>query len=381
MKKKVTQSVDVINQKINNKSVELIPLIELTLKNAALYDNYLKKFRIEGDESVLNLNLTTIQNYDTYLILFVNSLKEIANRENYTFEIIGLTEKTKKFLETFSISPESIVIADHLSFTRRFFNYIGEEAKSFFNDVISFIEFFGQIFAALLNLLINPSKMRWKDFPFHFTRAGVNAVFICLLIMALLGLITGYQGAVQLKHFGADIFVADLVGISIARELSPLMIAILVAGRSGSAFAAEIGTMKVSEEIDALKSMGFDYIQFLVLPRVLSVAIAMPILTLLGDFAGIGGGIIASLATLDISLSGFLNELQRALTFGDLFSGLGKSIIFGFLIASVGCFRGLQVKGGAESVGKYTTISVVTGILMIILADAVFTFLFQAIGI
>ena len=152
-------------------------------------------------------------------------------------------------------------------------------------------------------------------------------------------------------------------------------------GVPGSAFAAEIGTMKVSEEIDALDSMGFDPIKFLVLPRVASVMIAMPILVIFADIAGIGGGLIAALGTLDITLTGYLNELNRALSYWDLFTGLGKSVVFGFLIATVGCFRGLQVKGGAESVGRFTTASVVSGVLLIILSDAVFTFIFQVIGI
>jgi phospholipid/cholesterol/gamma-HCH transport system permease protein len=244
-----------------------------------------------------------------------------------------------------------------------------------------FIEFLGEIILSILNLLIKPKQMRWKDFPFNFTRAGVSAVPITFLILFLIGIITGYQGALQLEQFGADIYIADLIGISIVRELAPLMTAILVAGRSGSAFAAEIGTMKVSEEIDAMMSMGFDPIKFLVLPRVLAVTLAMPLLVILTDLAGIAGGLLAAVGTLDITVAGYVNELQRALSYGDLFTGLGKSMIFGFLVATVGCFRGLQVRGGAESVGRYTTIAVVSGVLSIIVADAVFTFIFQSIGI
>ena len=223
--------------------------------------------------------------------------------------------------------------------------------------------------------------MRWRDFPNHFVNSGVNAVPITLLIVFLIGLISGYQGALQLTQVGADIFIADLIGISITRELAPLMTAILVAGRSGSAFAAEIGTMKVSEEIDALESMGFDPIRFLVMPRVMAVVFAMPILVLMTDLAGIIGGLVAGLTTLDITIAGYLNQLHRAIDFYDIFSGVGKGIVFGFLIATVGCFRGLQVSGGAESVGKFTTASVVTGIFLIIFSDALFTFIFQTLGI
>jgi phospholipid/cholesterol/gamma-HCH transport system permease protein len=223
--------------------------------------------------------------------------------------------------------------------------------------------------------------MRWKDFPFQYLNAGVNALPIVVLIVFLIGLITAYQGAGLLQQFGADIYIANLVGLTITRELSPLMTAILVAGRSGSAFAAEIGTMKVSEEVDALNSMGYDPIRFLVMPRVFSVVFAIPFLTLVADLAGIIGGLFAAVTTLDISITGYLNQLQLSLNYYHVFTGVGKSMVFGFLIAAVGCFRGLQVRGGAESVGRYTTASVVTGVFLIILSDAVFTFLFQTLGI
>ena len=223
--------------------------------------------------------------------------------------------------------------------------------------------------------------MRWQDFPYHFTKAGVDALPIVVLIVFLIGVISGFQAAVQLHLVGADIYIADLIGISITRELAPLMTAILVAGRSGSAFAAEIGTMKVSEEIDALTSMGFDKMRFLVLPWVLAVICAMPFLVIIADVAGIAGGYLSAATSLHLTLSGYMNELRTAIDYGDILSGLWKSVVFGYLVATVGCFRGMQVKGGAESVGKYTTASVVSGVLLIIIADAIFTFFFRALGI
>jgi phospholipid/cholesterol/gamma-HCH transport system permease protein len=233
----------------------------------------------------------------------------------------------------------------------------------------------------MLYLLFHPRQSRLKDFSYHFTHAGVDALPIVVLIVFLIGFISGYQGAVQLHQFGADIYIADLIGISITRELGPLMTAILVAGRSGSAFAAEIGTMKVSEEIDALTSMGFDKIRFLVLPRVLAIICAMPILVIIADVAGIAGGYLSAATSLNITLTGYLNELRTAISYSDIFSGLWKSLVFGYLVGTVGCFRGMQVRGGAESVGKYTTSSVVSSILLIIIADGIFTFFFRALGI
>ncbi len=263
----------------------------------------------------------------------------------------------------------------------RYIQHIGSNAISVSHKMYEYIEFMGDLFIKMLYIFYKPQTIRWKDFPYHFTRSGVDALFIVLLIVFLIGVITGYQGALQLQRFGADIFIADLIGISITRELAPLMTAILVAGRSGSAFAAEIGTMKVSEEIDALNSLGFDHMTFLVVPRVIAVMFAMPLLTILADAAGIVGGLLAAVTTLDITITGYINQLERALTNAHIFSGILKSIIFGFLVASVGCFSGMQVRGGAESVGKFTTTAVVSGVLLIIIADAVFTFVFQAIGI
>jgi phospholipid/cholesterol/gamma-HCH transport system permease protein len=176
-------------------------------------------------------------------------------------------------------------------------------------------------------------------------------------------------------------FIANLVGISLTRELAPLMVAILVAGRSGSAFAAEIGTMKVSEEIDALTTMGFDKLEFLVMPRVLSVTLAMPFLVIICNVVGMIGGMIAAVTTLDITMAGYIGRMQMAISLWDIGTGLIKSIMFGFLIASLGCYKGINVKGGADAVGRYTTASVVAGVFLIIVTDAVFTFIFQALGI
>ena len=287
-----------------------------------------------------------------------------------------------KFIELFSRKESDIETNKaHPGFWETYFSHIGQLTIVGLQDMKLFIEFLGDIIAKFLALFIHPGKMRWKDFPFHLTKSGVNAVPIVTLIVFLIGMISGYQGAMQLRQVGADIYIADLIGLSITRELAPLMTAILIAGRSGSAFAAELGTMKVSDEIDALNSMGFDHIQFLVLPRIIAVMFAMPFLVLLANFAGIFGGLIAALSTLEITMTGYLNEMQKALSYGDIFSGLIKSVVFGFLVSAIGCFRGLQVRGGAESVGKYTTAAVVTGVLTIIIADAVFTFIFQALGI
>lgn len=381
MKKKNPELNELFFVERDGTCLTLTPLLPLTVENSLAYDKFIKNPSFLTDIKSLKIELSSVKVYNSYIILFLATLKKFAEQNGIEFTTEVTEGPLKSFIEKFSPKTISEKPKKKESKTKLFFIDIGLGTKEFFSDMYQLVNFFGEIFIRLLKLIIKPKSIRWKDFPFHFTRSGVNALFICLLIMVLLGLITGYQGALQLKQFGADIYIADLVGVSIVRELSPLMVAILVAGRSGSAFAAEIGTMKISDEIDALKSMGYDEYAFLVLPRVLSVTFAMPLLTIMGDLAGISGGLVAALSSLNITLTGFMNELQNSLGLSNLLTGLFKSMVFGFLIASIGCFRGLQVRGGAESVGKYTTTSVVSGILLIIVSDAVFTFLFQIIGI
>ncbi|OGU39915.1 MAG: hypothetical protein A2X61_16120 [Ignavibacteria bacterium GWB2_35_12] len=354
----------------------------VTLDNSSGYNLEAIEKEINENTNILTCDLSDVKEYDSYLILFLDSLKELSKQKGIALNIIGVSPRMAKFIELFSRKESDIETNKaHPGFWETYFSHIGQLTIVGLQDMKLFIEFLGDIIAKFLALFIHPGKMRWKDFPFHLTKSGVNAVPIVTLIVFLIGMISGYQGAMQLRQVGADIYIADLIGLSITRELAPLMTAILIAGRSGSAFAAELGTMKVSDEIDALNSMGFDHIQFLVLPRIIAVMFAMPFLVLLANFAGIFGGLIAALSTLEITMTGYLNEMQKALSYGDIFSGLIKSVVFGFLVSAIGCFRGLQVRGGAESVGKYTTAAVVTGVLTIIIADAVFTFIFQALGI
>ncbi len=365
-----------------NNSAELIPLKPVIISESHGYDSHFNpEDKLEGIKK-LTIDCSKVELYDSFFVVFVAGIQDYCKTEGIEFSLVGMTEEMDNFYGTLSRKKErKIIPKEQKTFWREYPEYLGDLVKIFGEDSRLFLAFVGDLIFKMAVLIVKPLSIRWKDFPGHFSRAGVSAVPIVTLIVFLIGMITGYQGAMQLKQFGADIYIADLVGISITRELSPLMSAILVAGRSGSAYAAEIGTMKVSEEVDALNSLGFDITGFLILPRVIAVAVAMPFLVAIADFAGIGGGLIAALASLDVSFVGFMNELNHALNFAHIFIGLGKSVVFGFLIATVGCYRGLQVRGGAESVGKYTTTAVVSGVLLIILADFVFTFVFEAIGI
>lgn len=237
--------------------------------------------------------------------------------------------------------------------------------------------FLGDTVLATLGLLKEPKTGNWKEVIPTMESAGANAVPIVVLINFLVGFVMAFQGANQLKQFGANIFVADLVGLSVTRELGPLMTAIILCGRSGAAFAAELGSMKVSEEIDALKTMGFGPIRYLVLPRALALMLVLPVLTLLGDFVGMIGGMIVGILSLNLTMTAYIIETQKAVSMWDIFSGLIKSVVFAIAITLISCQQGFATTGGAEGVGRRTTSSVVTILFTLILIDAGFTAFFQ----
>src|SRR6202034_1771362 len=241
--------------------------------------------------------------------------------------------------------------------------------------------FFGDTVLAGLGLLKEPMTGNWKEIIPTVERSGVDAVPIVILINFLVGFVMAYQGANQLKQFGANIYVADLVGLSVTRELGPLMTAIILCGRSGAAFAAELGSMRVSEEIDALRTMGFGAVRYLVLPRALALMLVLPVLTLLGDLVGMLGGVLVGMTSLGLTFGGYLSETHKALHSWDVFSGVIKSVVFGLAIAVIACQQGFATTGGAECVGRRTTASVVSILFTLILLDAGFTMFFHAFNL
>ena len=255
---------------------------------------------------------------------------------------------------------------------------IGRATIEFFGATQRIFGFLGDMVLSALGLLREPKTGNWKDLFPTMERAGANAVPIVILINFLVGFVMAYQGANQLRQFGASIFVADLVGISVTRELGPLMTAIIVCGRSGAAFAAELGSMRVSEEIDALRTMGFGPMRYLVLPRALALVLVMPVLTLLGDFVGILGGMVVGMVSLGLTFQGYLLETRKALALWDVSSGVIKSVVFALAIALIACQQGFATTGGAEGVGRRTTSAVVSTLFALIIIDAGFTMFFHA---
>lgn len=254
----------------------------------------------------------------------------------------------------------------------------GRQLAMFFVHVTRMTHLVGQ---ALYWIFITPFKgkrIRWNYTFVQMVRIGVESVPIVAVIGFAVGLIIAMQAAYQLQRFGATIYVADLVGVSMVRELGPLITAIIIAGRSGSAIAAEIGTMKVSEEIDALQTMALNPIGFLVVPRMLAMMIVVPCLTVIADFVGIAGGFVLAITNLNLSFVAYFNQTAEALLVKDFITGLIKSFFFAIIIAQVGAYQGFNVQGGAEGVGKSTTNSVVISIFLVIFADLLFTMLFYS---
>ena len=230
----------------------------------------------------------------------------------------------------------------------------------------------GMLISEIISSLLKPASVRWSDTLTYMKKAGVDSLPILSLISFLLGLIMAFMSSLQLKQFGANIYVASLVGLAMVRELGPIITAILVAGRSGSAFAAEIGTMKVNEEVDALVTMGFDPVRFLAVPKVFAAMVVVPILTLFSDLFAIFGGLLVGTLGLDITPYAYLRQTAASFTSFDIVAGIAKSVVFAMLIAGIGCQRGFEVRGGAQAVGNATTSAVVSSLFLIIVTDSVF---------
>lgn len=257
---------------------------------------------------------------------------------------------------------------------------VGRSVVSVAKDAVAQITFTGELVVNLARAAAHPRSVRWSDTWLAVERAGVSAFPIIALIGFLIGLILAFQAAVPMKQFGAEIFVADLVALSVVRELGPLMTAIILAGRSGSAFAAEIGTMRVNQEIDALTTMGLPPSQFLVIPKVIATVIVTPILAVFTNLFGLLGGLVV-MWSLGFPTVTYVNEVRGALRGTDLPTGLFKAAAFGLLVSAIGCLRGLQTGTGASAVGESTTRAVVAGIILIILSDGLFAVVFYFLGI
>jgi phospholipid/cholesterol/gamma-HCH transport system permease protein len=258
---------------------------------------------------------------------------------------------------------------------------LGMSAGAAIEQTIALLAFIGECAVVFAGWLAHPARIRWRPILFNIRSAGFDALPIVGLLAFLLGIVVAYQGADQLRQYGANIFVADLVGLSMLREFAPLITAIIIAGRSGSAYAAQIGAMSVSEEIDAMRTLGIAPLEMLMLPKIIALVIVLPLLTVFADVLGVFGGMIMARAQLDVGFPEFLDRFTKAVSVTAYLIGICKAPVFAGIIAVVGCFQGFRAKGGADSVGRQTTRSVVQSIFLVIVADALFSIAFSALDL
>ena len=343
----------------------------------------LEQFSRTSRNVSIQWDLSHVGRVDSAGIMLFIQCYDLLKSNNCSIEVIGAKsehEKIYRLLRKYAPGDSGVRPA----FSSRFlkpFSGIGKSSVEFMLDMTAFFAFVGENFVNLLYSLLHPRSIRFGAIVKNIEEAGVRAMPIVALTSFLIGVVIAYQGAVQLEKFGANIFIVDMIGLSITRELAPLITAIVVAGRTGSSYTAQLGVMKITEEIDAMRTMGFDPHRFLVLPRIMALMIALPLMIFFADIVGILAGMFISHIHLHLSYAEFLHRLQTVLGVKHVWIGICKGPFFAWLIAAVGCFHGFQVSKSTESIGRYTTISVVNAIFLVIACDALFSVIFTELGI
>ena len=325
--------------------------------------------RIHKPDSLV-IDLDKLIYLDDYGVSVLVGLKKAMGNRRGNFSLANISEQVNEILTMHRFNELGQQPTSVLKTSQNFFTNLGSSTFNIGSEIRFMLMFLGDTCFSLLTFLRHPGSLRFSDTVENMKRVGLDALPIVGLISFLLGLIMAFMSSVQLQQFGANIYVASLVSISMTRELGPIMTAIIVAGRSGSSFAAEIGTMKISEEVDALSTMNINPNFFLVLPRMFAAFLVMPVLTLFSDLFAIAGGLLVGVTMLDLTVSGYTNQTINSLTLFDVFWGVFKSGIFALLISWTGCLKGFQVRGGAAGVGKATTSAVVTSIFLIVMSDS-----------
>jgi phospholipid/cholesterol/gamma-HCH transport system permease protein len=359
--------------------VTLSPSGRIETENLHFFLSQAEAILLELAPTKLMVDLSEIEYLDSAGAFGLMQLEDRTKARTIPFQFINVTDEAKRIM---ALIDRKALTMKPLASEKRSGNLIeqvGDASLKILNDFVSVMTFLGDLLTALFYSLLHPRSVRWEDVLFYMKRAGVEGLAIVGLINFLLGLIIAFMSSLQLKQFGANIYVASLVGVAMVSELGPIMTAIIVAGRSGSAFAAEIGTMKVNEEVDALVAMGFDPIRFLAVPKVLAAMIVVPILTLYADFFGVGGGLVVGVLGLDLTVYTYVQETMKVISITAIVKSLIKSVVFAAMIAGIGCQRGFQVRGGAEAVGALTTSAVVAAIFLTIVIDSAFAVLFTYI--
>ncbi|KPK26587.1 MAG: hypothetical protein AMJ61_08485 [Desulfobacterales bacterium SG8_35_2] len=338
--------------------------------------------RLESDRGITSLivDANELSAWDTTFLTFIRAITKGCQMKGVTLEIQGLPEGVEHLLHLAAVVPEQKGVSQK---KRRlpFLYVVGESAIHFFTSSKQMLSFIGEATLSFLNFLLGKARFRRVDLLVFIEECGADSLPIVTLISILVGLILAFVGAVQLKLFGAQIYVANLVAIAMAREMGALMTGIIMAGRIGAAYAAQLGTMQVNEEIDALSTMGISPMEFLVLPRLFAMVLMMPLLTLYSDLLGIMGGAIVGVGMMDITLVQYLTQTQATLDLTNISLGISKAGIYAIIIALSGCMRGMQSGRSAAAVGEATTSAVVTAIVGIIVTDGIFAVLCDVLGI
>ncbi len=360
---------------LDNNTLELFLFNSWNKTNLTQIIQKLEKLTI-NKESKISVDFKDLIDCDSSAIIYLISFLKNFQKENITFKNFDKYEKIYTFYEK-HYQDEAFEEKDE----NKFFENVGKKAYELYLSTIHFLTFVGKVFYFLLYSLLNPKKIRFKAMLKYMDTSAVNALLIVAVTSFLVGVVIAYQGSVQLEKFGANIFIVEMISITMFREIAPLVTAIVIAGRSASAYTAEIGAMKITEEIDAMRTMNFEPTLFLTLPRILALSISLPLLVFFADVIGILGGMVIAYTSLDVSFVEFITRLGNEVPVKHFIMGVFKAIFFGFAIAIIGCYRGFQVQNNTTSIGKYTTISVVNSIFVVILIDAVFSVIFTEMGI
>ncbi len=326
----------------------------------------------------VRVRMDGVEKWDSSLLLFIFEVQEACRLSGAECDLAAVPEKVRTLLGQLASSHKASVPVDR---SASFLTGVGEATIDAWAKAREIVQFVGECVLSAMRVVRLPHKFRWKDCVNEMQQCGAMSLPIVSLISFLVGVIMAYQAAVQLRQFGADIYVADLVGLAVVREMGPMMAGIVLAGRTGAAFAATLGNMKANEEIDALAALGISPVDFLVLPRIVALGLMMPLLALYANGVGILGGMVVAAGILEIPPTAYWIETQSIVDLSDVSTGLFKALTFGLLIGLSGCLRGLQAERSAMGVGRAATSAVVTAILLIIVANTFFAVAFNILGI
>ncbi len=326
----------------------------------------------------VEVRVEDVERWDSSLLLFLFEVEQWCRATGAYFDGERLPEKIRTLLAQLSVSHQTSVPFDR---TQSFVAVVGSATMDLSQKVREMVQFVGESVIGVGRIVKNPQKFRWRDCLDEMLNCGAMALPIVSLISFLTGVTLAYTGALVLRQYGGDIYVADLIGMAMCREMGAVMTAVVLAGRTGAAFAATLANMKANEEIDALETLGISSVDFLVVPRLLALFVMMPLLTLYADALGILGGMAVSLFVLNIPPAAYWVEMGTIVGIGDVAVGVIKAGTFGLIVGLSGCLRGLQAERSAAGVGRAATSAVVTSILLIVVADAVFAVLFNVIGL